>query len=343
MNQEASTPDRATLTAFFGTVVIGGANFIAVKFSNDDLEPLFGAGLRFAIAAIVFFGIARIRRMELPRGRAAWGAVVYGLLSFGLAYGFLYFALTGLAAGTTSVLMATVPLATLVLAVLHRQERFTVRGIVGGLLAVSGIGLISLRSLGGELPAVYLLAAFGGLLAVAESSVIVKSFPKTDPVTTNAVGMAAGTVALLLASLAFGERWALPATGQTWLVLAWLSILGSVGLFGLFLFVIKRWTASASVYALTLMPVVAVTLGALLADEAITSEILIGGALVIAAVYVGAISGARKGKTAGDMQQRELETGATASAEMSEASCCIQGATVPAEATLEREPAAQTL
>jgi drug/metabolite transporter (DMT)-like permease len=38
------------------------------------------------------------------------------------------------------------------------------------------------------------------------------------------------------------------------------------------------------------MPVVAVTTGALLADEAITAEIIGGGALVLAGVYVGALA-----------------------------------------------------
>jgi O-acetylserine/cysteine efflux transporter len=70
-------------------------------------------------------------------------------------------------------------------------------------------------------------------------------------------------------------------------------VVGSVGLFILFLFVIARWTASATVYALTLMPVVAVTLGALLADEQVTIGLLAGGVLVLVAVYVGAISHGR--------------------------------------------------
>jgi drug/metabolite transporter (DMT)-like permease len=42
-----------------------------------------------------------------------------------------------------------------------------------------------------------------------------------------------------------------------------------------------------------LMPVVAVTLGALLADEPVTMELLAGGALVLVAVYIGAISQGR--------------------------------------------------
>jgi drug/metabolite transporter (DMT)-like permease len=196
----------------------------------------------------------------------------------------------GLTAGTSSVILASTPLVTLALAVLHGQERFSVNGIIGGLLAIAGIGVLSLSALGGDLSPRYFISALVGVVAVAESSVIVKSFPKTHPVTTNAVGMAAGALLLTIGSLAFGEDWIVPRSGRTWMVLAWLVIFGSVGLFVLFLYVIERWSASATVYAVTLMPVVAVTLGALIASEAVTVELMIGGALVLLAAYVGAIS-----------------------------------------------------
>lgn len=291
MNQEmAEGPGRTVMAAFFATVLIGGTNFVAVKFSNAELPPMYGAAVRFAAAAVLFFAIAGIRRMRLPRGAALVGAVIYGALAFGLSYALLYYALTGVSAGTTSVVLSSVPLTTLVLAVVHRQERFTVRGIIGGLLAVAGIAILSYRTFGGDVPLLPLLAAIGGAVVIAESTVIVKAFPKSHPITTNAVGTAVGAVGLFAASVAFRENWVVPQLARTWVVLVYLSIVGSVALFGLFLFIIKRWTASASVYVLTLMPVVAVTLGALVADEAITPEVVAGGALVILGVYVGALS-----------------------------------------------------
>lgn len=294
MDQHPSSPGGATLAAFSGAVVIGGANFIAVRFSNEELDPLFGAALRFGLATLLFLLIARVTGAPFPRGRAAAGAALYGLLGFGAAYGLLYYALVGLTAGTASVITAAAPLVTLVLAVLHGQERFSMRGVVGGGLAIAGLAVLSAGNLGGDLRLVYLIAAMLGVVAIAGSSVVIKDFPKAHPVTTNAVGMAAGTAFLIVTSVAFQEQWAFPRERRTWLAISWLVVLGSVALFLLFLYVIRRWTASATVYAVTMMPVVAVTLGALIADEPITAEVLAGGALVIAAVYVGAVSGTRK-------------------------------------------------
>lgn len=271
--------------------MIGGANYVAVKFSNAELDPMYGAFLRFAASGVLLFLITVIFRLEIPRGRAVIGAVTYGILGFGLAYGLLYFALVGLSAGTASVMTASVPLMTFVVAVVHRQETFSWRGVVGGIFAIAGIAILSAPSIGGEIRPIYYGASMLGVVAIAYSSVVIKAFPRAHPVVTNAIGMTTGGALLALASLLFGETWALPQTGQTWLVLVWLVVAGSIGLFALFLFLIARWTASASVYVLALMPVVAVTLGALIADEPVTVNLIAGGLLVLIAVYVGAISG----------------------------------------------------
>lgn len=289
MDQQASAPDRATLAAFAGAVLIGGINFLAVKLSNEELEPLYGAALRFAAATVLLFLLSWIRRWPIPTGRAAIGAVLYGIFGFGISYAFLYYALIGLSPGLASVVVASAPLMTLAVAVIHGQEKFTKRGILGGLLAVAGIAVLSLRSISGDIRPIYFLAGLLGVVCIAESTVIVKGYPRSHPFTTNAVGMGAGTIFLVIASLLFREEWIVPQMGQTWLVLAWLVPAGSIGLFALFLYVVARWTASATVYAVTLMPIVAVTSGVLFAEEELTIELIAGGVLVMAAVYVGAL------------------------------------------------------
>jgi drug/metabolite transporter (DMT)-like permease len=282
--------DTNTYLAFANAILIGGANFVAVSFSNMELPPLFGAALRFALAALLFFLILRVSGVPLARGRAAVGAAVYGLLGFGAAYAFIYYALVGLAAGTVAVIMAAVPLFTLIIAVLLGQERLSLRGIVGGGLAIAGIAVLSLGTLGGDLNPAYLIAAILGAVAASASTVAAKALPTVHPLNMNAIGMASGTLLLIVGSLLLQERWLLPYETNTWLALGWLVVLGSVGLFQLFLYVIRRWTASATVYAITAMPVVAVVLGAVMLGQPITPAVLAGGAMVIFAVYVGAIS-----------------------------------------------------
>jgi len=288
-------PDAATLVAFFSAVLIGGANFVAVSVSNRELPPLYGAALRFGMAAVLFFLLAKVRGVPLPRGRQAGGAALYGLLGFGLAYAGLYYALVGLSAGTVSVIMAAMPLFTLAIAASLGQERFTARGLLGGALAVAGIAVLSLGTLGGAVGGAWLAAAIAGTVAASASSVVARALREVHPLMMNAVGMTAGTALLVLGSLALAEPWSLPRQPGTLLAVAWLVLLGSVGLFQLFLFVIRRWTASATVYSITAMPVVAVVLGILLLGQPLTATVAGGGVLVMLAVYVGAISRSQRG------------------------------------------------
>jgi drug/metabolite transporter (DMT)-like permease len=287
--------DGLTLAAFAGVVVVGGANFVAVKETVEELAPLYGAASRFALAALVFFAILVVSRTQLPRGAALVGAAIYGMLGFGAAYALMYYALVELSVGVASVLMAAVPILTLALAALQRVEPLTLRGLAGGALCLVGIAVLSAHSLGGDVPFRYLLAALVAPVVIAESTIVAKRFPRTDPIATNAVGMLVGASLLALASLAADEAWTLPQAGATWAAAAWLVLAGSVGLFWFFLVVVKRWTASASTYAIPLMPVVAIALAAGLTDEAIQPEEALGGLLVIVAVYVGAVSGGRPG------------------------------------------------
>lgn len=290
MNKGEGRPDSLTLAAFFLFVLLGGANFVAVRFSNRALEPFWGAGLRFGLAAMIFFAVLAARRLPIPKGRALVGAVLFGILNFAAGYALVYWGFLEAPAGLGSVILALVPLLTLLLASLHGLEAFHWRGLVGALLAVVGIGVMFSQGLAGDVSLASILALVAGAACIAESGIVIKKFPRTDPITTNAVAMAVGSPLLLLLSLFSGERWAIPSKTETWITLAYVVFLGSVGLFILVIYVLKRWTASATSYSFVLFPVVATSLGALIGGEPIRAGVLIGGFIVMAAVYFGAIS-----------------------------------------------------
>lgn len=284
-------PDPVTVAAYAVMIVIAGSNFVAVRFSNQELPPFWGATLRFAIACALFFGVMRWRRAALPRGHALAGVAIYGALGFGASYALLYWALRSVPAGLASVLFALVPLLTFFLAIAHGLERFRLRGLVGALIAAAGIAIVFVEQLGGtvELPA--LLACIVGAVCAAESLVLVKLFPRVDPSATNAVGMLAGLAILAPLSLVAAETWTLPQRMDTILAVLYLMTIGSVGLFALFVYVLLRWTATATSYLLVLSPLVTVAVASLLAGEQVSAQFALGGVLVGTGVYIGALSG----------------------------------------------------
>ena len=116
--QEVETKriDGLTLVAFLAVVILGGSNAVAVRFSNFELPPFWGAAFRFASAAAIFWVIVLIRRIEIPRGRALQGALIYGILTIGINYAFIYWALVYVPASLAIVFLTLAPLFTFLFA-----------------------------------------------------------------------------------------------------------------------------------------------------------------------------------------------------------------------------------
>lgn len=283
-------PERLTLIAFIVSTILGGNNAIAVRFSNVELPPFFGASVRFAIASLILFLIVLALRLPLPNGRSLAGALVFGALQFGISYALIYWSLLEVPAGLFQVILALVPLLTFLLAIAHRQETFQWRVLTGGLLAVIGIGIIFSDRLIDQVPLPSLLAAVLAAACIAESIVLFKTFPKTHPITTNALAMAMGAAILFVTSGLARETPLFPSLPATWAALLYLIFFGSVGTFVLALYVLSRWTASATSYSLVLMPIVTVLFASWLADETVTVALLVGGLFVLSGVYVGALA-----------------------------------------------------
>lgn len=281
-------PDRLTILAFLAVVVLGGSNAIAVKASVAELDPVWSAALRFLTAGVILLVFVTVMRRPLPRGKSFSGAILYGLLGFAGSYAALYIAIRDVPAGTAMVLIALVPLVTFGLAILHGQERFHAQGLLGALVAVAGVAIVVADQLSADVPLGPILLVLVGVVFIAESAVILKWVPRADPFASNGVGMLAGGAALAVLSAIRGETFALPVAAEIWAATAYLVVGGSIAMFGLYLVALRRWTASAMSYVTLLMPMVTVPLAAILFSEAISISFVIGGAVVLAGVYVGA-------------------------------------------------------
>ena len=92
--------DSTALAAFIAGTVLAGGNAVGVRVSNRELDPLWGAGLRFLLAACLLGAVMAVMRLTLPRGRALLGVLLYGALIFGGAFSFAYYALVRIHAGS---------------------------------------------------------------------------------------------------------------------------------------------------------------------------------------------------------------------------------------------------
>jgi drug/metabolite transporter (DMT)-like permease len=282
--------DRRILLAFAGVVFLAGSNIVAVRFSNRELDPFWGAGIRFLAASLILWALVARRRYPLPKGRDLGGALVYGILSFLIAYAFFYWGSQEVPAGLGGTIMASVPLLTVMLAAAHRLERLRIRGVVGAVVALTGITVMSSGALAGDVSLVSVLAVVIAAAAAAESGIVLKLLSSAHPIVTNAIGMSVGSALLITLSSVTAESWATPESPSVWAALIYLAV-ASPFLFMLIVYVIRRWTATGASYQFVLFPIVSVIGGALLLGEDVTSSLLLGAPLVLAGVCIGALSG----------------------------------------------------
>jgi drug/metabolite transporter (DMT)-like permease len=285
----ATHGERTALVSFLASAILAGGNAVCIRFTNRELAPLWGAGLRFALAAALLAAVVAAMRLELPRGRALVGSVLYGALQFGGAFALAYYGFVRIPAGLGQTILAVVPLATLLLAVLQRQERLHVAAVVGGILALAGVGVMYGAPVGRSIPFTSVLALVGAALCFGQAAIVVRRFPPVHPVAMNAIGMISGAALLVGASLFVGVRFELPQRPATWAALAYLVVVGSVLVFVLILVVLRYWTASRAAYGFVISPPVTLILSAWLLDEPVGWELAGGGLLVMAGVYIGAL------------------------------------------------------
>jgi drug/metabolite transporter (DMT)-like permease len=291
-------PFPGVLLAFIGLVILAGGNPVAVRFSNLELPPFWGAALRFLVAALIYWGIVLIRRIRLPKGRALLGAILYGVFGFGLFFASAYWVLQKINPGVVAIFLAMAPLMTFFFALIHRQEKFRPAGLTGALVALGGIALglggsFSSSAGSGGIPFGLIMVLVFGVACQAYSTVVYKLFPRCEPSMVNAVAMSTGALMLVFISFAVGEVWRLPQAPATWAAFAYLALLGSVVVFYLQLFVLNRWTATATSYAFLLFPVITVILSAWLTGEVVTLQFVAGAAIVLAGVWIGVLAPAK--------------------------------------------------
>lgn len=297
-----SKPDALTLAGFLVVALLGGGNFVAVKFSNEGFPPFFGAAIRFAAASLLLFAYMAWRKIPIPKKGEWTGTVLFGLLGITAFYAFGYWGLLWLPTAVAAVIAASVPLLTIALATLQKVERLTGRGLAGSVVAIAGISVMVGLGAEGALSVAAIFAVLASALADAEAGLVVKKFSTGHPVSTNAFAMLVGSLLLLALSALWNESWSIAMTRQTLVALVYLIVFGSVALFVLYLWTLKRWTASGMSYIFVVMPVVSALLGALLRSEKLAIGEVLGGTIILAGVYIGALSGAGASSVNGNSQ-----------------------------------------
>jgi drug/metabolite transporter (DMT)-like permease len=281
-------PRTLVWTLYACLVVIWSSTWVAIKIGLEDLPPLLGAGIRFALAGGGLLVIARLRGRPLRTDARL--AAVLALLPFAAAYGLIYWGEQYVPSGLAAVLFGIMPLYSAVLAALALAgEPLRGRLIAGIAVALAGLSLAFGETL--ELGhSRYALAAALACAAAPFASAIGNVAIKRDggaldAVVLNGWAMLAGG-ALLLGVSALAEAWEVTWSAQAVGSIAYLALIGSAVPFVTLTILLRELPAVTMSYITLLLPFGALAFGAALYDEPVTLPAVAGAALVACGLAV---------------------------------------------------------
>jgi drug/metabolite transporter (DMT)-like permease len=270
--------------------ILFGASVVAVRIAVREIPPLTLALLRFGQGAVVLLiGLALFRRdrlridlRDLPY-LGLLGAIFFAIFPTTFNMGMRFEA-----ASRGALLLATMPLWTLIIARFSTGERLKARQTLGVLVSIAGVGIVMAQRTGsaeGSLEGDSLLIATA--LCGAIYNVLAKRMlAKYGGLTVSFYAMLIG--ALLLTPALAVEHSPSPSavSAETMWMVLFLGVLGGALAFSLWTSALRRLTPTRVAVYINLNPMSAALVAALLLHERLTFVFTIGFFAVAAGVMI---------------------------------------------------------
>lgn len=286
---------RGRAVAAFGIVyVVWGSTYLAIHYAIQTIPPLLMVGTRFLMAGSILYAWYRLRGGNRPTALQWRNTAVIGTLLLLGGTGAVAWAELTVPSGTAALLVAVVPLWTVLIDWFRPGgERPTVSVLVGVAAGLAGmIVLVGPGSLYGQgavdvRGAVVLML---GSLSWAAGTVFARhcALPRSQ-IAASAMEMLAGGVGCVVVGLAMGEGSAFDISAVSRASLAgwlYLVVFGSIVAYSAYTWIVQHAAPVAVGTYAYVNPIVAVFLGWLIAGERVTPRVLLGAAIIVAAVGI---------------------------------------------------------
>jgi drug/metabolite transporter (DMT)-like permease len=289
------------LTAFAIVCVVWGTTYLAIRVAVETIPPLLLTSMRFVIAGLVMFAIARFRGEQIPRrGSTIANLVLVGVLMVCVGNLAVVWAEQWVPSGLAALFVGTAPF-WMALIELFRTggERADARSVVGMLIGFAGVAmLVTPKGAGGAYDVHFIVGALVmqlGSLAWQLGSVRGKYYLKEVPLLMSAsLQMLFGGILVGIVGLLIGEPSRLTFTPRTFFALAYLTIFGSIIAYSAYVYALAHMrTSQSSLYAYV-NPVVAVILGWLILHEELTWLSVVAMCVILAGVALVQTAGMRR-------------------------------------------------
>ena len=267
--------------------VLWGGSFFFGEVALDELPPLTLVFARVSIAAAVLHIVVLATGQRMPRKWRAWGAfLAMGLLNNLIPFSLIFWGQTRIESGLASILNATTPIFTVLVAhLLTRDEKLKSNRALGVVVGFAGavvvIGPDALRDL--EMQVWSQLAILGAAVSYAFAGVYGKRFRGRSPIVV-AAGQLTGTTVMMLPIVLLAERpWSLALPSAiTWAAVLGLALLSTALAYMIYFRLLATAGATNLLLVTFLIPVTAVLLGYFILGERLNPADFAGMALIVA-------------------------------------------------------------
>lgn len=273
-----------------------GSSFPTGKYIISDvaMPAFFAGGWRFLLAGLLILAFSAARHgiasiVPASHGSVAKGTafvLVVGCLQTAGTMGFLNLSLGTLSASMASILLFTNPLWTAILAHFVLGEHLSRHKVAALLCGVAGVSICLGVSIGHSLGGV--LIALAGSVCWALCTLVSKKhkFDKSVFVFTG-WQLTLGALVMLTISALSGEQYDIGQINDWGIVwFAWLVIPASIGSFSLWFHALSSKGATLTSSYLFLVPLFSTTFSVLFLGEALSAKLLLGGAVIIFALWL---------------------------------------------------------
>lgn len=267
--------------------IIWGGSFLFVGIAVSALPTFTIVLLRVAIAALALHLILRAMRIPLPGDATAWAAFFgMGLLNNVIPFSLIAWGMIHIASGLASILNATTPLFTVLLAhALTGDERLTRARLAGVLTGLAGvvvlIGPEALQGLGGDVLAQ--IAVLGAACSYGFAGIFGRRFRRMGipPLATATGQVTASSILLLPMTLYMDRPWTLAMPGVTvWAAIVGLALLSTALAYVLFFRILAGAGAVNLSLVTFLIPVSAILMGITVLGETLHATDFLGMILI---------------------------------------------------------------
>ena len=261
-----------------------GGSFFFAKVALAEFGPFTVVFFRVGLAALALNVVASAVGQSLWRAGTPWRQlVVMGALNNALPFSLIFWGQTTITSGLASILNATTPLFTVLVAhALTRDERMTVRKLFGVLAGLAGVAILIGPDLGGSIWGQ--IACLAAALSYAFAGVYGRRFQAMGVAPMQAAaGQVTASAMLILPIMLFVDRpWELasPPSGIVWAALAGLALLSTALAYVLYFRILAAAGATNLLLVTFLIPVTAILLGAAFLGEHLELRQLAGMALI---------------------------------------------------------------